>query len=167
MVTTLVLVRHAKAAAEGRTDAERPLADRGRVDAPAIGRWLADQGVVPDLVVVSPARRARQTWELAAGALGTLAPAVDERVYRNTLDDLLDVVRATPDVVETLVLVGHNPSIEVLAAALDDGAGPLDARLALAEKYPTSGVAVLDVHGPWAGIARGSATLAAFGVPRA
>src|SRR5260221_8941332 len=136
-MATLVLVRHAKAAAEGRTDAERPLAERGRHEAPAIGAWLAGYGVVPDRVVVSPAMRARQTWDLASSALGSdLAPVADARVYGNTVDDLLAVVRATPADVDTLVLVGHSPSIPELATVLDDSAGPADARETLALKYP-------------------------------
>jgi len=92
----LVLIRHAKAA-QGGIDAERPLAERGLVDAAAVGRWLAERSLLPDRVVVSPARRASQTWQLAGAELGPVARAVvDERVYDNTLSDLLRVVRESP-----------------------------------------------------------------------
>ena len=76
----LVLIRHAKAA-EGNVDRERPLAKRGMNEAPEIGRWLAERQLVPDRVVVSPALRARQTWERATTGLDGAVDAVqDERV---------------------------------------------------------------------------------------
>jgi phosphohistidine phosphatase SixA/SAM-dependent methyltransferase len=167
-VTTrrLVLVRHAKAMAEGGVDTERGLTSRGEADASGIGAWLANQHLVPDRVVVSPARRALRTWELAADALGGAAsPVVDERVYRNTVEDLLAAVRDTPADIGTLVLVGHNPSVEEFATALDDGAGDATGRRQLAEKYPTSGIAVFDIGTDWADVDTGAATLASFATP--
>src|SRR6185312_1571313 len=92
----LVLIRHAKAA-EGNVDRERPLAKRGMNEAPEIGRWLAERQLVPDRVVVSPALRARQTWERATTGLDGAVDAVqDERVYDNSREALLAVVRDTP-----------------------------------------------------------------------
>jgi phosphohistidine phosphatase len=166
VVTTrrLVLVRHAKAAAEGDVDAERPLAARGARDAPAVGRWLAQQGIAPDRVVVSTARRAQQTWALAAAELGQVTrPVADERVHDNTVEALLQVVGDTPSEVKTLVLVGHNPSMEELAAALDDGGGDPDARTLLAQGFPTSGVAVFLTRQAWSRVSTGTATLTNFG----
>jgi phosphohistidine phosphatase len=166
LVTTrrLVLVRHGKAAADG-VDRERPLAERGELDAPAVGRWLADRRVVPDRVVVSPARRARQTWELAAAELDRVGELMlDERVYRNTVEDLLEVVRETPAGVATLAVVGHNPSVQELAVRLDDGRGDAAGRKELAQKYRTSGVAVFAVDDPWAEVRAG--TLESFAAPR-
>jgi phosphohistidine phosphatase len=165
-VTTrqLVLIRHAKSG-EGAVDRDRPLARRGLAEAPAVGRWLAQQRIIPDRVVVSPARRARQTWELAATELGpTAEPVLDDRVYGNTVEDLLEIVRETPAEVTTLAVVGHNPGIEDLAIALDDGRGDDSGRTELTTKYPTSGVAVFDVGDSWAGVM--SATLTSFAVPR-
>jgi phosphohistidine phosphatase len=165
-VTTrqLVLIRHAKSG-EGAVDRDRPLADRGLAEAPAVGRWLADRGIVPDRVVVSPARRARQTWELAAAELDASAePVLDGRAYDNTVEDLLDILRQTPAEVTTLVIIGHNPGIQNLAIALDDGRGDGAARTELATKYATSGVAVFDVGDPWTELR--SATLINFATPR-
>jgi phosphohistidine phosphatase len=165
-VTTrqLVLIRHAKAG-EGAVDRDRPLAGRGVAEAPAVGRWLAQQQIAPDRVVVSPARRARQTWELAAAELGpTAEPVPDDRVYRNTLEDLLESIRETPAEVTTLAVLGHNPGIQDLAIALDDGRGDDAGRRELTTKYPTSGVAVFDVSDSWAGVR--SATLTNFATPR-
>ena len=160
----LVLIRHAKAGG-GAVDRDRPLADRGVAEAPAVGRWLAARRIGPDRVVVSPARRARQTWELAAGELGpTAQPVLDERVYGNTVEDLLEIVRETPTEVTTLAIVGHNPGIQELAIALDDGRGDDADRTELTTKYPTSAVAVFDVSDPWARVR--SATLTSFVKPR-
>jgi len=165
-VTTrqLVLVRHAKAG-EGAVDRDRPLAEPGIAQAPAIGRWLTQRRIVPDRVVVSPARRARQTWELAAAGLGpAAAPVLDERIYRNTAEDLLEIVGETPAGVTTLVIVGHNPGIQDLAISLDDGRGDDAARTELTTKYRTGGVAVFDISGSWAQVS--SATLTSFAAPR-
>jgi phosphohistidine phosphatase len=165
-VTTrqLVLIRHAKAGA-GAVDRDRPLADRGIAEAPAVGRWLTRRRIAPDRVVVSPARRARQTWELAAAELGpTAEPVSDDRVYRNTVEDLLEIIRETPAEVTTLAVVGHNPGIQDLAIALDDGRGDDSDRRELTTKYATSGVAVFDVSDSWARV--GSATLTSFATPR-
>jgi phosphohistidine phosphatase len=141
------------------------LAERGRDEAPAIGRWLAAQQIVPDRVVVSPARRARQTWELAAAALDPVGgPVLDERVYRNTVEDLLEVVQETPADVATLAVVGHNPSVQELAVRLDDGRGDAAGRKELTRKYRTSGVSVFAVDGPWAEVRSG--TLTSFAAPR-
>jgi phosphohistidine phosphatase len=161
----LVLVRHAKAAAGDGDDAARPLEERGTRDAAAVGRWLADHHVVPDRVVVSPARRARETWEAAASTTAP-SPVVDERVYANTVHDLLAVVRETPSGARTLVVVGHNPSMAGLAAVLDDGHGDRAARRELAEKLPTSGVVVFAIDAAWTDVADGAGRLVDFAAPR-
>jgi len=162
----LVLIRHAKAA-QGGIDSERPLAERGLADSAAVGRWLASHDVVPDRVVVSPARRASQTWQLAGAELGAAAkPVVDERVYDNTLSDLLRVVRESPPDVRTLALVGHNPSIAELASVLDDRRGEPAARQELAQKYPTGGVAVFELGIEWDQVDFGTGTLRQFAAPR-
>jgi phosphohistidine phosphatase len=160
----LVLVRHAKAG-EGAVDRDRPLADRGVAEAPAVGRWLAQRRIAPDRVVVSPARRARQTWELAAAELGAVPePVLDDRIYRNTVEDLLQLVRETPAEVTTLAIVGHNPGLQDLAIALDDGRGDDPGRRELTTKYRTGGIAVFDVGDSWAQVR--SATLTSFATPR-
>jgi len=160
----LVLVRHAKAA-EGAVDRDRPLAERGVAQAPAVGRWLAQQRIAPDRVVVSPARRTQQTWELAAGELAAAPePVLDDRIYRNTVRDLLRIVHETPAKVTTLAIVGHNPGLQDLAIALDNGRGDNAGRRELTAKYRTGGIAVFDVGGSWAQVK--SATLTHFAAPR-
>lgn len=161
-----MLVRHAKAA-EGRIDIDRELAPRGRADAPRIGEWLAARNWVPDLVAVSPARRAALTWQLAASALPSPPRrVVDSRIYDNTLEDLLLVIRDTPEEIESLALVGHNPSMHALAVDLDDGAGDATARAGVARGYPTGAVAVFAIDVPWSRVDVGGGRLIGFATPR-
>ena len=166
MAAKLVIIRHAKAG-EAPLDIERPLTDRGQRDAAAVGDWLHAQGVAPDRAVVSPARRATQTWfGVAAHLEHTPEPLLDERIYENTLDLLLDIVTETPDGIRTLALVGHNPAFAALAYELDDGAGDAAARREMHAAFPTSAVAVFDLAGPWSAVEAGTGTLTAFAAPR-
>jgi phosphohistidine phosphatase len=163
----LVLIRHAKAA-EGPLDLERPLTDRGRQDAGAIGQFLARSGITLDRVVVSPALRARQTWERAQSELAGMVPLdIDGRIYDNDADTLIGVIRDTPAELRTIALVGHNPSFAVLARELDDGQGDPEARQRLQSGYATSGIAIFELSGPWSDLGPASATLRSFAVPRA
>ena len=162
----LVVLRHAKAAWPDVADHDRPLAERGRRDAPAAGRWLRDADYLPDLVVCSTARRTRETWELAARELGGTAPVVYEpRLYEATVPVLLDVVRETPATCGTLLLIGHNPAVQQLTVRLAATADGNLLELAAA-KFATSAVAVLTWGGTWAQLAAGTARLTAFAVPR-
>jgi phosphohistidine phosphatase len=161
----VLLIRHAKAA-DAPVDIDRPLAERGKRQAAAIASWLEESGRVPERVVVSPARRAAQTWELAAARLKPhLRATVDPRVYDNTVEALLAVLRETPGDVRTVAVVGHNPSIAELAAILDAGQGNPAAQRDLETKFPTAGVAVFSLTGPFADIAPGAATLDDFTAP--
>jgi phosphohistidine phosphatase len=158
MRRTLVILRHAKSDwPEGVPDDERPLAKRGRRNAPAAGRWLRDQVDRIDLAVSSPAVRARETWELAAEEL-TPAPRVveDERVYAAPADTLLSVVQAFPDDAATVVLVGHNPGLQDLVELLSGEVCELK----------TSAIAVLSWSGMWLDAAPGVAALDAHARPR-
>lgn len=154
---TLVLLRHAKSDwSTGEDDRERPLADRGRRQAPETGRWLAEHGPALDHVVVSPAARARTTWDLVAAELAEVPPSrVDDRVYAASVDELLDVVAGLPEEAGTAVLVGHNPGFEELVERLTG------ATVAL----PTSALAVVDVPSPWADVRDASCTLRSSGRP--
>jgi phosphohistidine phosphatase len=163
----LVLFRHAKSEWPDVADPDRPLAKRGRRDAPAVGRWLAASGYLPDAVICSTARRARETWELAATGLAAVAPAAsrapvvryEPRVYEATVLSLLMLVREFDDAWRTAAIVGHNPGL----AELTVGLAGSDAAPGLA--FPTAAVAVLGLPGPWAAAAPGEARLLAFTVP--
>ncbi|MBW5484200.1 SixA phosphatase family protein [Streptomyces bambusae] len=167
----LVILRHAKSAwPPGVPDRDRPLGPRGLRDAPAAGRLLAQSGPLPDLVLCSPARRTRETWELAARELPAEPPVrFEPRLYAADAEDILDTVREVPAGVGTLLLVGHNPGLQdlvlLLAGTARGGAGG-DALDRLATKFPTSAVAVLAAPGTWADLTPGGAALTAFEIPR-
>ncbi|MER6633032.1 histidine phosphatase family protein [Streptomyces sp. NPDC000987] len=164
----LVVVRHAKSAwPAGVPDHERPLAPRGRRDAPAVGRALAAADCLPDLALCSTAVRARRTWELASAQWGTPPPVRhDPRLYAAEVPELLEAVRETPPEVETLLLIGHNPGLEELVLELaGDGLGGTLERVRA--KFPTSAIAVLAWHGTeWQALAPGVALLTGVLVPR-
>ena len=161
----LVLLRHAKSDWPDVADHDRPLAKRGRRDAPSVGRWLGQSGYAPDAVVCSTALRARETWELASAGLREAAPGAapevryEDRVYDATVLGLLMLVREFDDAWRTAVIVGHNPGL----AELTVGLAGRDSAPGLA--FPTAAVAVLGLPGPWAEAAPGEARLLAFTVP--
>lgn len=163
-----MVLRHAKSAwPDGVPDHERPLAPRGRRDAPAAGRALADAGCLPDLALCSTAVRARGTWEAAAAEWNSPPPVrFDARLYGADVAGLLEVVHEAPAEVGTLLLVGHNPGLEELVLALA-GDGPDDALDAVRLKFPTSAIAVLSWYGPgWSALTPGAARLTSMTVPR-
>jgi len=167
----LIVLRHAKAAWPDVEDRLRPLAERGRRDAPAAGRWLRETEGRPDSlridrVVCSPARRTRETWELAAAELDDPpTPVYDGRLYAATTSTLLSVVRETPGHVRGLLLIGHNPGMQHLTLTLahESSGEPL---AQVREKYPTSGIALFDVEVEWSALLPGRARLTEFAVPR-
>jgi phosphohistidine phosphatase len=149
---TLVLLRHAKAEPHHPDDHARVLAARGRTDAAAAREWLRSKGIIPERVVVSTASRTRETWELAS--VGNVKPIFDGRVYEASAEDLVEVLRETPEGTGTVVLVGHNPGIELLAWQLDDAE---EARDQTNRGLPTAAIAVFEVDG-WSDLAHGRLT---------
>jgi phosphohistidine phosphatase len=166
----LILLRHAKSAwPDGVPDHERPLAARGRRDAPGAGRWLRETNHAPDLVLCSTAQRTRETWQLAEEALGGHPQTVfEERVYDASVTDVLDLARETPADVRTLLIVGHDPAmrgltLELAGDASDDAEARALARVRV--KYPTAAIAVLSFSQGWPELGAGEARLAGFVVP--
>jgi len=165
----LMLLRHAKSAWPDVADHERPLAPRGRRDAPAAGRWLRATGCMPDRVVCSTAVRARQTWQLAEDELGARPQTTfEQRVYGATSTGLLDLARQTPAKIRTLLIVGHDPAVQQLTlelASARPGNRDADALERVRAKFPTAAIAVLGFTGAWPRLAPGQARLASFAVP--
>jgi phosphohistidine phosphatase len=165
----LLLLRHAKAVigGPGLADFERPLADRGRKAADRMGRYLAENHLVPDLVLCSPARRTRETWEIAARALPKAETRFLDALYDfGDGDALLAAIHGEGGKARRLMLVTHNPATQSLALLLS-GSGNAALRRQMAEKYPTAGLAVLEFGaGSWPATAAGSGTLEAFIRPR-
>ncbi len=173
----LVLLRHAKSAWPDVPDHERPLARRGQRDAPAMGRWLRAAGHLPDQVLCSTARRARETWQLAQAGLGATPPvSFDGRAYQASAGQLLDLVRRAPPAARTLLIVGHDPAIPELALTLaatpparadaDSDTAPPAMFDRMRAKFPTAAIAILEFTGNWDQLAPGSARLTRFVTPR-
>jgi phosphohistidine phosphatase len=154
---TLILLRHAKSDwSDFEADVDRPLAKRGRRQAPEAGRWLAHAVDAIDLAVVSPANRARSTWDLASAQLADRPQTrIDDRVYATSASRLLGVVRELPDDLDTVVMVGHNPGIEDLVTLLTGECVPM----------PTAALAVIELSGSWSSASQASAALRASGRP--
>ncbi|MGH3613587.1 MAG: SixA phosphatase family protein [Pseudonocardia sp.] len=138
---TLVVLRHAKSAwPQAVGDEQRPLAARGRRDAPAAGRWLRDNVGEITTVLCSPAVRAVQTWELVSEELDVRAEAqIDERLYGASAAELLTIIRALPDTAASVLLIGHNPGVEDLVSVLTG----------TPQLLKTSAITVLPVSGRW------------------
>jgi phosphohistidine phosphatase len=155
----LILLRHAhaEAAAAGQDDADRPLSRQGQAEAEAAGQWLKANHFLPDRVVCSNARRARETLEQVLSVIGYVEQRQEPRIYNATPGDLMAVADEHKDLSRVL-LVGHNPGFEQLAALLSSGQSG-DFR-----GMPAGGIAVLKlpVH---ADLEPGIAELASFWWP--
>jgi phosphohistidine phosphatase len=118
----LILLRHAhaEAAAAGQDDIDRPLSREGQAEAEAAGQWLKANGYLPDRVVCSSARRARETLEQVLSVIGYIEQRQEPRIYNATSGDLMAVADEHKDLSRVL-LVGHNPGFEQLAALLSSG----------------------------------------------
>jgi phosphohistidine phosphatase len=133
-VSRLYLLRHAKSSwkDERLDDHDRPLAPRGKRASKAIGRYLRDHDIEPELVLCSSAKRARQTLE-RLGPAGVDA-RIEPELYAAGAHDLLERLRTVPDDVTSVMLIGHNPGMQQLAFLL----GGLD------DKFPTAALATFD-----------------------
>jgi len=164
---TLIAVRHAKSSWDHDVeDHDRPLSGRGRRDADALGRLLVQRGLSPDLVLCSTATRTRETWE-RAHAVGATAGEVRlvRGVYHAWVPELVRLVRQTPDEVATVLLLGHSPGIPDLVEHICIRTDSPD-WAQLDQKYPTSGMAVVNVPCPWRELGSSTADLVAFAIPR-
>lgn len=138
----LILLRHGEAQshAESGRDLDRALTERGRRDAAAAGRALARARAEPELVLVSPAARTRETWRLAGAAW---SPAPADREHRELYDvspaELFELAKASG--ATSVMLVAHNPGLQALAEEL----ALADPRLA--RGFPPATAAVLEREG--------------------
>jgi phosphohistidine phosphatase len=148
----LILLRHGKAesVSDHGGDAERGLTDRGRRDSALMGRVLADAGVKPDLVLVSDARRTRETWEEVSAAFPAAEVEFDRALYLASAERLAHTIDANAEAAVCLMIIGHNPGIhEIAAVCAGRSHGPDRERLM--ESFPTAAAAVFakDSHGGW------------------
>jgi phosphohistidine phosphatase len=163
----LMLLRHGKSDwPSGMKDLDRPLAERGRQAVPRVAAHMAEEQLFPDLALVSPARRARETWELVASKLGEVPARSEPRLYESPPERLLAAIREIGPEVRSVLLVGHNPGFEDLAKLLI-GHGDRYAFARIAKKYPTAGLVVLDFAvEDWRGVTPSSGRLDRFVTPK-
>ena len=155
----LILLRHAHAesANVGQDDIDRPLSRQGLAEAEAAGQWLKQHGYLPDRIIASPARRTRETLEQVLQILGYVEQLQDPRIYDATPGTLMQVADEHRDHGRVL-LVGHNPGLEQMAALLASGQSG-DFR-----GMPAGGIAVLHLPADTQ-LEPGVAKLAAFWWP--
>ena len=160
---TLYLLRHAKSswADPMLRDHDRPLAPRGRRDAKRIAEHLARLGIEPELVLCSSAERARETFELVRPALGaTPTVRLEAKLYAASSDELLDSIRALPEAVAEVMLIGHNPGLQDLALVLASTGADL-------ERLETGALATLSLaNTTWQRLSPADAEIAAYVVPK-
>jgi phosphohistidine phosphatase len=167
---SLMLLRHAKSslADTGQADLDRPLDERGKRSAVVVGRYMASNKLVPHLVLCSPARRTKETWGLVAGELSATPEVLVAAEIYNSGDGtaLMECLRHRAGAVQSVLLVGHNPSIDELAQTLT-GTGSEKLRERLEKKYPTAALAVFSFDfGNWESLAAGTGTLLRFVRPK-
>jgi phosphohistidine phosphatase len=141
----LLLLRHAKAERlqPGGRDHDRVLAERGRADAKKLGTYLARHAFVPDRALVSTSARTSETWALLAAAFGKAPPvSFEDRIYNASPQAILNVIKETGPETATLLVIGHNPGLQELAAMLI-ATGDIEARERLGEEFPTSALAAI------------------------
>lgn len=167
---TLLLLRHAKSSWDDPDleDFDRPLGPRGLQAAPLMAAYLETKGLRPDLVLCSPALRARQTWSLAArGWCENIEVKELQSLYLGPPSRLLDAIRRVPDEAVCVLLVGHNPGMEHLAVALAGPRSKPKALTRLQSKFPTGALAEIAFEtDSWTDVDRGQGRLKRFVRPK-
>lgn len=166
---TLILFRHAKSSWDlpELKDFDRPLNARGQDAAPRMAAYIAENDHLPDHIICSAARRARETLDLAL-PFWKPPPTIDyaDALYHASPQRLLAVTRGAPDTASKLMIVGHNPGLEAFADKIT-GRGDKTLRLAMANKFPTAAIAAItfDERG-WKSIVPGDGHLTLFITPK-
>jgi phosphohistidine phosphatase len=164
-VKRLFLLRHAKSSWDdpGLDDHERRLAPRGRRASKLIAEHLRRERIAPSLVLCSSARRTRETLKRVGSALDEADVSIEDGLYEASGDALLQRLREVPDDVKSVMLIGHQPSIQALALDLaGDGAQLARVRA----KFPTAALATLLFAGGWSDLGPGVAELVAYVKPK-
>jgi len=141
---TLYLVRHAKSSWKHSelSDFERPLNKRGKRDAPFVGNKLKEKGVKPELMISSPAVRARETSVVIAKNIDYPINniIVDENIYEASSTRLINIIRDFNDKYNSIMMVGHNPGFTMVNNYITDS---------YIENIPTCGVVGININSSW------------------
>lgn len=168
MTRELLIFRHGKSdwTTDAPTDFDRPLAKRGRKAVRRMGAWLKDQELLPDHIVSSPAKRARQTAKRVCRLAELPSDSIhwEQRIYEANVETLLNVLADSPKEAQRIMLIGHNPGLEELVHHLTGGAAgepPPDGSL-----MPTAALAQLRTRNLWKNLKAGCARLVSITRPR-
>jgi phosphohistidine phosphatase len=162
----LFVLRHAKSSWNdpGLDDHERPLAPRGRESVKLLAQFVRANGIQPEQVLVSPARRTRETLD---GVAPSGEVIVEPELYGASAAALLERLRLVPDEIGSVMLIGHNPAMQALVLELADTSSSDPGRLQRAtQKFPTGALATLELKSSWAELGPGSATLTGLVRPK-
>ncbi len=162
----LILMRHAKTErmAESGLDRDRALTQRGVDDAALMGRILADKGLRPDLALVSSATRTRQTWETMHEAFGDVEVRIEPKLYDASTDTIRRLVEDLEDKSGCLLVVAHNPGVQLLAMDyLTESAASPSILDRMAGGFPTGAAAIFEVDVAGRCVYDGFLTPKAFG----
>jgi phosphohistidine phosphatase len=161
----LLLLRHAKSSWDDASlpDHDRPLAARGRKAADRMAGYLRSNAPGVDLVLCSSALRTTETLQHVGRAFGIAEMVVEDGLYGASDEELLQRLRAVPNDMDGVAVIGHNPGVHDLATALAGRGDDLDR---IRTKFPTGALAVLEFDGVWAGLTEGGASLVAFVTPK-
>ena len=165
----LFLLRHAKSSWEdpGLEDHERPLAPRGRRAVQVLGEHLRENDIRPVQVLCSTSRRTRETLEGVAPGGETL---IESELYNADAQQLLERLRRVSEDVESVMVIGHNPTLQIIALRLsEDEASNGDGthRAQISQKFPTGALATLTFDCAWSQLGPGCARLTAYVRPKA
>lgn len=158
----LFLVRHAKSSWKDSSlpDFKRPLNKRGKRDAPFMGEKLKGQGILPDLLLSSPAERAKKTAKAIARKTGYPQNTIvfNKEIYEADVTGLLSLLRQQSNACTSVMLVGHNPELTMFSNLLCNGS---------IENIPTTGISCIRFAArTWAEVAAGSGTQSFFDYPK-
>ncbi len=141
----LILLRHGKAESESASgeDFDRRLAPRGERESAAMAAHLADLGLSPDLALVSPAARTRDTWAAAQGSFPNAKVSYSEGLYHSDSEGVRRAAEAAGKSVRTVMVVGHNPGLQELTVRLlMEGHAPSALIAKAQQRFPTATAAV-------------------------
>lgn len=162
----LILMRHAKSswADSDVTDIDRDLGERGRKASDDLGKWFEQDSITPDQVIISSAKRCKETWDLIAKSLSKIPDIVTEpKLYMTTIEGTLDIIKAHASG-DSVMLIGHQPTIGQLARALRVDPAPSHE---VFDKYPTGATTILELPiDDWSEISLGTAHLEKYVTPK-
>ena len=161
MKKRLFLIRHAKSDWSNplQSDFDRPLNERGKKNAPFMGKRLSHEGIRPDLVVSSPAVRARTTAQAIAAETGYALERIDYRdtLYLADVAEIESVLHTLPETARTVFLVAHNPGLTLFAEYVSNHA---------IDNIPTCGIFEVELSGAWKNIGANTVRFVSFDYPK-